>query len=89
MDENAKPISQIVCSLLDGVPTVLFVYTARNHKNCGFAERLIKHAAFALGGLGYREMTLYVSAGYPAEKLYRRLGFVTRQPLVQDSLHVD
>jgi GNAT superfamily N-acetyltransferase len=79
---ESKPISQIACSLIDEEPTILFVYTAKNYKNQGLAESLIRHAAFELHKLGYSQVFLYVTAGNPAEQLYNRLGFVASHEVV-------
>lgn len=75
-DGQGQPIAQIVCSLIDSNPTILFVYTAGEHKKRGLAERLIRHAAFELERLGHPIVSLYVTEANPAMRLYERLGFV-------------
>jgi ribosomal protein S18 acetylase RimI-like enzyme len=80
--KDGKPISQIVCALIDEEPTILFVYTAKSYKHQGLAESLIRQSAFELHKLGYSHVFLYVTAGNPAEQLYKRLGFVASHEVV-------
>lgn len=75
LDAKGQPTSQIACSLFEGVPTILFIYTAANQKGRGCASRLIRASAAALLAMGHSEVALYVTEGNPAKGLYEKLGF--------------
>ncbi len=75
LDEAGQPVSELACSLFEGLPTILFVYTATARKGTGLATRLIRASAAALTELGHQEVALFVTAGNPAQGLYERLGF--------------
>lgn len=78
VDESALPIAEIVCAVLDDQATILFVYTAKQHKCQGLAEQLIRQAAFELAKLEHETVRLFVTTSNPAISLYRRLGFKVR-----------
>ena len=75
LDEVGQPVSEIACSLFDGLPTILFVYTATALKGTGLATRLIRASAAALAELEHQEVALFVTEGNPAQALYEKLGF--------------
>lgn len=69
-------VSQIVCTIFDGSPLIVFVYTHPDHKGNGHASSLIRSAAEQLRSLGFDELTLFVTSSSPARTLYEELGFV-------------
>lgn len=70
-------VSQIVCTIFDGSPLIVFVYTHPDHKGNGHATNLIRAAAEQLRALGFDELTLFVTSSSPARTLYEKLGFVS------------
>jgi ribosomal protein S18 acetylase RimI-like enzyme len=68
-------VSQIICTLFQGVPLVVFVYTHPAHTGRGLATSLIRAAAEALAKVNYTDLTLYVTDSNPAVALYEKLGF--------------
>ena len=74
-DSNGLPVSALFVSHLEGLPTILFVYTAKSAAGEGHATTLIKRAAAVLAEQGHDEVGLYVSDENPARMLYQKLGF--------------
>jgi predicted GNAT family acetyltransferase len=74
-DSNGLPVSALFVSHLEGLPTILFVYTAKSAAGEGHATTLIKRAAAVLAEQGLDEVVLYVSEENPARMLYQKLGF--------------
>ena len=74
-DSNGLPVSALFVSHLEGLPTILFVYTAKSAAGEGHATTLIKRAAAVLAEQGHDEVVLYVSEENPARMLYQKLGF--------------
>ena len=72
---GGQPVAQIALSNLDGVPTILFVYTAKSYQKQGLGETLIRAAAFELHERGFDQIQLFVTDTNPALALYERLGF--------------
>ena len=73
--EEKETVAEVICSLLDGIPTILFIFTAPSHQGKGLAEALIRSAAHAADQQGYQRLQLFVTASNPAVNLYHRLGF--------------
>ena len=73
--KEGRPAAQIAVSKLDGVATILFVYTGKAHQKQGFAENLIRASARALQERGFDQIQLFVTDTNPARALYKRLGF--------------
>ena len=67
--------SQILTALLEGEPTILLLYTAKNRQGQGLATALIRHAAAILNAKDFSNIYLYVTRGNPAEDIYRHIGF--------------
>ncbi len=74
-DHNGIPVSQMATSLVEGEPTILFIYTHPLYKGQGAASFLISAGGRALLKAGYPRLNLYVSEENPALNLYQRLGF--------------
>ncbi len=74
-DHRGVPVSQMATSLVEGEPTILFIYTHPRYKGQGAASLLISVGAKALLQAGYARLYLYVSEDNPALSLYQRLGF--------------
>ena len=74
-DSSGLPVSALFVSHLEGLPTILFVYTAKSAAGEGHATTLIKRAAAVLAEQGHDEVVLYVSEENPARMLYQKLGF--------------
>lgn len=74
-DSSGLPVSALFVSHLEGLPTILFVYTAKSAAGEGHATTLIKRAAAVLAEQGHDEVVLYVSEENPARMLYQNLGF--------------
>ena len=75
LGNNLKPASGILCSILEGMPFIVFTFTHPSFTNHGLATQLIKNAAFHFYSNGHQEIHLYVTSGNPAIHLYRKLGF--------------
>jgi len=75
VDSDGAPVAEIACAMFEGVPTILFLYTAAAHKGRGHAARLIRASAAALQAEGFSEVVLFVTDGNPAFGLYEKLGF--------------
>ena len=75
LGNDLTPASGILCSILEGMPFIVFTFTHPAFTNLGLASRLIKHAAFQFFSIGHQEFHLYVTSGNPAIHLYRKLGF--------------
>ena len=73
--ENGLPQAEIACSLMAGIPTILFIYTHPTFKRQGLAEMLIRASAAALDERGFERFQLFVTDINPAVSLYRKLGF--------------
>lgn len=59
------------------VPTIMGVYTIAEAQRRGAASALLAHVVEELRANGHEACCLYVRHGNQAERLYRRLGFVT------------
>ena len=75
VDADGVPVSEIACAMFEGVPTILFLYTASAQKGRGHAARLIRASAAALQAAGFSEVVLFVTEGNSAQGLYEKLGF--------------
>ena len=75
LGNDLTPASGILCSILEGMPFIVFTFTHPTFTNHGLASRLIKHAAFQFCSIGHQEFHLYVTSANPAIHLYRKLGF--------------
>lgn len=75
VNEVGNPISALFVSNLDGLATILFVYTSKNQAGRGMASKLIRNAAHRLKEMGFDEVSLFVSEDNPARSLYEKLGF--------------
>ncbi len=75
VNEDGSPISAMFVSNLDGLATILFVYTSKNQAGRGMASMLIRNAAYRLNEMGFERVSLFVSDDNPARSLYGKLGF--------------
>lgn len=75
VDSYGNPISALFVSIFEGRPTVIFLFTRKDHLKQGFATSLIRNSAYVLEKSGHSEIALYVSTENPARMLYERLGF--------------
>jgi ribosomal protein S18 acetylase RimI-like enzyme len=78
VNEVGNPISAVFVSNLEGLATILFVYTSKNQAGRGMASKLIRNAAYRLNQMGFEEVSLYVSDDNPARSLYENLGFTEK-----------
>jgi predicted GNAT family acetyltransferase len=67
------------------VPTIMGVYTTADVRGSGVATALLSHVVTDLASTGYPDCCLFVRYGNPAERVYRRLGFV---PLVDEDTYI-
>ena len=74
-DELNKPISAIYCSIFDGEPFVVYVFTHPQYLGKGLASKLLAFSSDAFLRMGYSTLHLYVSDKNPAVQLYKKLGF--------------
>ena len=74
-DSSGNPVAAIIVSFFENRPTILFVFTGKDHLRQGYASALIRNAANVLLQRGIPEIALFVSLDNPARLLYRRLGF--------------
>ena len=72
---DGAPVAQILTALIEDVPTILFLYTAKESQGKGIAEALLRKCAYRLSCNGYSSVHLFVTDGNPAIALYSRLGF--------------
>ena len=78
VDEIGNPISALFVSNLDGLATILFVYTSKNVAGRGMASKLIRNAGYRLNEMGIEVVSLFVSEENPARSLYEKLGFTEK-----------
>lgn len=78
VNEVGNPISAVFVSNLEGLATILFVYTSKNQAGRGMASKLIRNAAYRLNQMGFEEVSLYVSDDNPVRSLYEKLGFTEK-----------
>lgn len=76
--DSGEPASAIVVALFERRPTILFLFTANEHSGKGYAATLIQNAARKLLAEGHEEISLFVSPGNPAIRLYKGLGFTSK-----------
>jgi GNAT superfamily N-acetyltransferase len=76
--ESARALSATLVSHWKERPLLILAMTAPEAQGKGLAGSLIERSISALAERGYPELHLAVTFGnLPAERLYRRLGFVT------------
>jgi len=61
------------------------VYTVADARGRGVASALLAHVVTDLARSGYPDCCLFVRYGNPAERVYRRLGFI---PLVDEDTYL-
>ena len=67
------------------VPTIMGVYTIEAARGQGVATALLSHVLTDLARNGSPDCCLFVRYGNPAERVYRRLGFI---PLVDEDTYI-
>jgi len=75
VDSLGNPVSALLVSIFEGRPTIIFLFTRKDHLKQGFATSLIRNSAHVLQENGHSEFALYVSSQNPARVLYESLGF--------------
>ena len=78
VDEVGNPISALFVSNLEGLATIIFVYTSKKAGGRGEASKLIRNAGYLLNEMGFEEVSLFVTDENPARSLYERLGFTEK-----------
>lgn len=72
-DESAS--SAVICTRFAGIPFVAFAFTSHLDLGRGLATTLIADVASRLSTEGETSLSLVVTVGNPAERIYERLGF--------------
>ena len=73
--EDGSAASAVICTRFVGIPFVAFTFTSHFDTGRGLATTLIADVASRLSAQGERCLSLVVTGGNPAERLYERLGF--------------
>ena len=73
--ENGSAASAVICTRFAGIPFVAFTFTSHLDTGRGLATTLVADVASRLSAEGERSLSLVVTVGNPAERLYERLGF--------------
>lgn len=73
--ENDKPVAAIVATKTPIGPLIAYAFTMPSCQRRGYATRLFARSCAELASLGYDHVDLMVTAGNPAESLYRKFGF--------------
>lgn len=74
--EDKSPASAVICTRFAGIPFVAFAFTGHSDSRRGLATSLIVDLAGQLIAEGEENLSLVVTVGNPAERLYKRLGFL-------------
>jgi GNAT superfamily N-acetyltransferase len=78
---DGQQVGGLYVTRYEEVPTIMGVYTVAAARGQGVATALLAHVLAAQARNGYPECCLFVRYGNPAERVYRRLGFI---PLVDE-----
>jgi len=73
--EDGAPCSAIICTRFAEIPFVAFTFTGHRDAGRGLATTLVADVASALRAEGETSLSLGVTVGNPAERIYERLGF--------------
>ena len=73
--EDGSAASAVICTRFVGIPFVAFTFTSHLDTGRGLATTLMADVASRLSAEGERSLSLVVTVGNPAERLYERLGF--------------
>lgn len=73
--DDGSPCAAIICTRLSGIPFVSFTFTSHRDTRRGLATTLVADVATALRDEGETALSLGVTVGNPAERIYERLGF--------------
>ncbi len=73
--ENGSAASAVICTRFAGIPFVAFTFTSHLDTRRGLATTLVADVARRLIAEGEKSLSLVVTRGNPAERLYERLGF--------------
>ncbi|WP_185203097.1 GNAT family N-acetyltransferase [Glaciihabitans sp. INWT7] len=73
--QDGSPCSAIICTRFGGRPFVAFVFTSHREAGRGLATALVAEVASRLRAEGESSLSLMVTVGNPAERVYERLGF--------------
>ncbi len=82
---DGKQVAGLYVTRYEEVPTIMGVYTIDAARGQGVATALLSHVLMDLARNGAPDCCLFVRYGNPAERVYRRLGFV---PLVDEDTYV-
>ena len=67
--------STVICTRFAGIPFVAFTFTSHLDTGRGLTTTLMADVASRLSAEGERSLSLVLTVGNPAERLYERLGF--------------
>jgi GNAT superfamily N-acetyltransferase len=82
---DGRQVAGLYVTRYEEIPTIMGVYTVAEARGRGVATALLSHVLTDLARSGYPESCLFVRYGNPAERVYRRLGFV---PLVDEDTYL-
>jgi GNAT superfamily N-acetyltransferase len=83
--QNGQQVGGLYVTRYEEVPTIMGVYTVAAARGRGVATALLAHVMTDLARNGSPDCCLFVRYGNPAERVYRRLGFV---PLVDEDTYI-
>ena len=73
--EDGSATSALICTRFADIPFVAFIFTSHLDTGSGLATTLLVDVASQLSSEGEKSLSLVVTVGNPAERLYERLGF--------------
>jgi GNAT superfamily N-acetyltransferase len=73
---NGAQVAGLYVTRYKEIPTIMGVYTVASARGQGVAAALLTHVLTELARTGHPECCLFVRYGNPAERVYRRLGFI-------------
>jgi GNAT superfamily N-acetyltransferase len=82
---DGKQVAGLYVTRYEEVPTIMGVYTIEAARGQGVATALLSHVLTDLARNGSPDCCLFVRYGNPAERVYRRLGFI---PLVDEDTYI-
>ena len=83
--QNGQQVGGLYVTHYEEVPTIMGVYTVAAARGRGVATALLAHVMTDLARNSSPDCCLFVRYGNPAERVYRRLGFV---PLVNEDTYI-
>jgi GNAT superfamily N-acetyltransferase len=82
---DGRQVGGLYVTRYEEIPTIMGVYTVESARGRGVATALLSYVLAHLARNGIPDCCLFVRYGNPAERVYRRLGFV---PLVDEDTYI-